>query len=611
MQVQKTTVESLFTHERRYVIPLFQRPYVWTQKGQWEPLWDDIRELAERELNTIKTDSSGEETAHPHFMGAIVLQQRAAYGDHLPVLDVIDGQQRLTTLQIFLVVLRDVAKAHGDTATAKWATSRTENNNALVDPDMEVHKLWPTQRDKGQFLDVVSAGSPVALEKKHPKKINKRKVERPVMVEAYSFFHDRVDAWVTEPGDDANARSRALRLTIQRRMEIVQIDLDANENPQEIFETLNARGVPLLASDLLRNFVFERAEDPLVLHKKYWARFDEPDDPARPEAPRFWEVEEQQGRLSRARLDLFVQHYLTMKLQQEVRINDLFREYKKWITKQKPFETVEAELQDFVRYADHFHALLRPDTSSALGIFAARLRALDINSVYPLVIGLLGEPNLPEVERDGILADIESFLVRRTVCGRPTKSYTQKFLLLLKDFRSKAVFARTAFRDLLSRETGDVFDWPTDKDFEDKWNTVDAYTVLKPERVEMLLRAIEVKSRSPMSEPFDQEVKYTVEHVMPQDWDPHWPLPPNVPDAVAREAREEMLHDFGNLMLLTGPANSSASNLSAAVKFQKIQELSHLELTNWFVGRTTWTEDDIRERGRALFKTAIAIWPRP
>ncbi|SEU33217.1 DUF262 domain-containing protein [Stigmatella erecta] len=612
MQVQKTTIESLFTHERRYVIPLFQRSYVWTEENQWSPLWDDLREFAERELEIIKSGKSPEQQWRPHFLGAIVLQPRAVSGDHLPELDVIDGQQRLTTLQLFLVVLHDIAKAHGDTATAKWASSRTENGNALVNIDVEKYKVWPTQRDQAQFIELFTAGSRGALETKYPAKIGRRKAERPVMVEAYLFFYRAIEDWFAAQGGDAVTCGKALRLTLQRRMELVQIDLEANENPQEIFETLNARGVPLLASDLLRNFIFLRTKNPSQLHQKYWARFDEPDNAAAPEGLRFWEVEERQGRLSRARLDLFVQHYLAMMLGRDVRIGELFREYKNWIEQQKPFAAIEDELQNFVRYADHFRALLRPDINTALGVFAARLRALDISTVYPLVLALLGEPKLSADERQGIFTDIESFLIRRMVCGRPTKSYTRKFLDLLRDFRNAGALTRGDFRKLLAAGSADVFDWPSDKEFESAWDTVNAYKSLKPERVEMVLRAIELSSRSSKSEPIVlKEGALTIEHVMPQQWEQHWPLPANTDDVAAREAREEAMNAFGNLTLLTQALNSSVSNGPAAQKLPAIVTHSNLELSKWFISRTTWTEDDIRERTRSLFKKAVLLWPRP
>ncbi len=614
MQVQKTTIESLFTHERRYLVPLFQRPYVWSQENQWEPLWDDVRDLAERELEAIRSPDAADEVVRPHFMGAIVLQPRAAFGDHLPVLDVIDGQQRLTTLQLFLAVLRDVATAAEDSATAKWCRSRTENGNALVDEEVEVYKVWPTQRDQAQFIDVCGAGSRKALEDKYPAKSGRRKLARPVMVEAYLFFHEALETWIAEHGTPAEC-CKALRLALQRRLELVQIDLDTGENPQEIFETLNARGVPLLASDLLRNFIFRRAKDAKQseeLHEKYWARFEVPEDPTKPEGQRFWEVEVRQGRLSRARLDLFVQHYLAMKLERDIRIGELFREYKTWIDQKKPFKNVEDELREFVRYADHFADLVRGEATTPIGTFAARLAALDIHSAYPLVIGLLGEAALPREERVGILADLESFLVRRMICGRPTKSYTRKFLDLLRDFRAGGQLTRSAFQALLLNSgSDDVFDWPTDEQFATAWNTVDAYRVLKPIRVEMVLRAIEEASRHAMAEPVLFKNRLTVEHVMPRAWETHWPLPAGLDETAARDAREELIHDFGNLTLLTQELNSTVSNGPAEQKLAAIREHSNLQLSKWFHKHTTWTEEYIRQRGRALFDKALAVWSRP
>jgi hypothetical protein len=135
--------------------------------------------------------------------------------------------------------------------------------------------------------------------------------------------------------------------------------------------------------------------------------------------------------------------------------------------------------------------------------------------------------------------------------------------------------------------------------------------MLKPSRVEMVLRRIEQASRSAKSEPMLLPGRLSVEHVMPQSWEKHWPLPEGVDETTAREAREDVVHDFGNLTLLTQELNSTVSNGPAAAKITAMHEHSNLQLAKWFHGRTTWTEDDIRERGRALFKTALKVWPRP
>ncbi len=450
MEVFKKTISTVFTGERRYVIPLFQRPYVWSRERQWEPLWEDITAKAESELARSETDAE----PPPHFLGALVIQQRRSWGDELLAHDVIDGQQRLTTFQILLTALHDYADLAGDKTVAVWAAGLIRNSNPIADPDVEQFKLWPTTRDVEQYQLVSTAGSKAKLSALHPVIYKRRRLQpRPRMVEAYAYFYDALEGWLAEAGpDEGSQRLKALRRVLDRRMHLVSIELEASEDPQAIFETLNARGVPLLASDLLRNYIFQRAGKPAdaaKLHDKYWTRFELPDSDAMPEGPRFWEVEERQGRLNRARLDLFVQHYLAMKTGHDVLSGHLFPEYKQWIEKKSPFHGVEDELATLARFAAHFYDLLRPQRTTPVGRFASRLRALDTSTAYPLVLGLLGNEKLATAERGGVFIDIESFLVRRLVCRRPTKNYNRLFLQLLRDFETGGDYSRAAFQRLL------------------------------------------------------------------------------------------------------------------------------------------------------------------
>lgn len=608
MEVFKKTVSAVFGGERRYLIPLFQRPYVWTRENQWEPLWEDIQEKADAEAHTPSVD------APPHFLGAIVIQQRQSWGDELLAHDVIDGQQRLTTLQLLLAAFRDLALQIDDRQLVASLDSWTKNSNPIADPDVEQFKLYPTGRDIEQFRLVTTARSRPGVEAVHPPVVKRRRLQpRPRMVEAYLYFHEAIEGWLKAEGPEQVApRARILRRALDRRMQFVSIELERLEDPQAIFETLNARGVPLLASDLLRNFVFQRAgkqEEAERLHAKHWARFEAPDDPNVPDGDRFWEVEERQGRLSRARLDLFVQHYLSMKRESDVGAGRLFPEYKSWI-ESSPFETLEAELVDFTRYADVFAKLVRPPADAAFSTFATRLRALDNSTVYPLVLGLLGDTSLPDTERARIFTDLESFLVRRLICGRPTKNYNRSFLQLLRDFRA-GPRTHEAFRALLAAGTGETVDWPGDAAFEQAWTTIDAYRDLKPARVEMLLRAVEGALQTGDTERVTIHGKLTVEHVLPQEWKEHWPLPAELDEEAAIEARDMVLHDFGNLTLLTQPLNSKVSNGPASEKLPKIAMQSALRLNTYFQGRSSWGEGEIGERGAVLFATAKKVWPGP
>lgn len=612
MQVFTKTISNVFGQEKRYVIPLFQRPYVWTEENQWAPLWEDIVEKAAQSLTPQPADSP------PHFLGAIVIQQRKSWGDELLAHDVIDGQQRLTTFQIFLAAFRDIATEHGEKQTASWLSTLTRNANAIAEPDVEQFKVWPTSRDEAQFRLVSSAGSRAAVEKVHPAVYKRKRLQpRPRLIEAYLFFNRVLDQWLKEGGEAGVAnRCKALRRVLDRQIQLVSIELEGQEDPQAIFETLNARGVPLLASDLLRNFIFQRAGGPAEadrLHAAYWTRFEVPNHAAVPDGLRFWEVEERQGRLSRARLDLFVQHYLTMKQKKDIPSSRLYPEYKAWIEKQPSprFDSLEAELKDLTSYAEHFYKLLRPERSTPLGRFAAHLKVLDTSTVYPLVLGLLGNTGLPTAELNGILQDLESFLVRRLVCGSTTKNYNHLFLQILNKFESNKIFTRAEFRGILAAGKGETVDWPDDATFEKEWLTLDAYDKLRPAQVEMILRAIEAALHGPKSEDITIAGTLTIEHVMPQSWKAHWPLPAASDVDKAAEARDDLIHDFGNLTLITQPLNSSVSNGPAASKLPEIARHGLLLLNAYFQNRTEWTEADILKRGAMLFQTAKKVWPGP
>jgi hypothetical protein len=393
MQAYKRTIFALFDGKRRYVIPLFQRQYVWGRERQWQPLWDDLRRQSDEALAERPVTS-------PHFLGAIVLAQAQTFGDQVPAHDVIDGQQRLTTFQIFLAALRDVTGELGVEEISSELHAYTTNTGMMERRDEERFKVWPTHADVPQFRDVLALGSRAKVEEKHPPRYRRKKLlVRPTMVEAYLFFHSCMREYVTSGPEDPGRRARAMYGALRDRLQLVSIELEHTDDPQVIFETLNARGEPLLPSDLLRNFIFLRAgrggEQSDELYRKYWQRFDsEPNDPEQPEGDRFWKVEERQGRLRRPRLDLFLAHFLAMKKRTEVNAGRLFAEYREWAdprthSSPKPYATVEAELGDLTKYADVFRRFLLPDPRTRAGLLALRLRDIDTTTVYPLLLAIL------------------------------------------------------------------------------------------------------------------------------------------------------------------------------------------------------------------------------
>ncbi len=188
MDAHAVPLLAIFEKKMRLEVPLFQRQYVWSRDQQWEPLWEDITRKFVEHLN-------GRKDAPIHFLGAMVLDQKLTPSTHVERRQVIDGQQRLTTLQIFISAFRDFCREQGCDELGKECDGFTLNRGMMAEPDIDRFKVWPTQLDRGQFSDVILSGSRAELEKRHPltkAKYARKADPRPRMIEAYIFFHDHL-----------------------------------------------------------------------------------------------------------------------------------------------------------------------------------------------------------------------------------------------------------------------------------------------------------------------------------------------------------------------------------------------------------------------------------
>jgi hypothetical protein len=188
-------------------------------------------------------------------------------------------------------------------------------------------------------------------------------------------------------------RAYALFEALKRHIQLVVIELEEDDDPQIIFETLNARGAPLLPSDLIRNFVFQRAtrqgENPEHLYNTLWAEYDErPAEAGAGTNERFWKQMDRQGRVKRTRLDLFMHHYVQYRSAQEHSIGHLFQAFRSW-WQSATQRTVSDELKELRRHSDVFAKVLVPDDDGRTALFAKRLQTLDTSTVYPVLLLLL------------------------------------------------------------------------------------------------------------------------------------------------------------------------------------------------------------------------------
>jgi hypothetical protein len=597
MKADTFNLEQIFGLTTRYVVPLYQRPYVWEKEAQWDPLWQDVRTVAER-----LTDATTENDEAPHFMGAIVLAQTWSPIDKTGRL-VIDGQQRLTTLQLLMAAVRDIANEVGEQTASKRMSSLLLIEEYLVDNPEHRYKLVPTNSDRAAFRHAISgdgqqpASEPQASER---------------TMEAYRYFVGTVREWAFDEGDreSPETKLKALASAIRQLIKVVVIDLEPRDNAQAIFETLNARGQPLLAADLIKNFVFQQAEagqhDVGRLYDEYWKPFD----------MKVWRDDVGQGRAKRPRIDVFLTHWLTMKSENEVSWQDLFDDFRAWTAATNP--AVEPLLADLTRNARIFDGFDAYPAGSPEQLFFYRLGVLETATAYPVVLWLFGPNGIADPEdRRRALRVIESWLIRRLLRRLTTKNYNQVFLALLKHLAADGQPSATKVSEFLASRSGDSQEWPRDDALLESLRTQPYYTALPRSRLRMILEAIEAEMRGALVGPFTAWGALSIEHVMPQEWRPHWRLPPDGDHVSAAIERDAAKHRMGNLSLVTHPLNASLSNAAwlgppgQPSKREALREFNVLMLNKALVERTDWDEAAIAERGEMLAQRVLRIWPGP
>jgi hypothetical protein len=309
VDVNKLILSRLFDSTERLEAPLFQRPYVWERKQNWEPLWEAIELHADQRL-------AGNQ-ARPHFLGTIVLDQLRTPPGRVHARQIVDGQQRLTTLQLALAAARDICRENGMASHEQAFRKLTDNSMPLSTCQEDVFKVWPTNADRGDFEAVMTAGSEEVV-RRLP---HANPDDQWLIPDAYLYFHEIFTEWLRDPRqDNFAARLDSLYYTFLEGLQVVVINLEEKDDAQEIFETLNALGTPLLPADLVKNFLFRKAleqgHDTDALYERYWRPFDT--------ERAFWREKTRQGRLKRPRIDLYLYHYVTYMLGEVVLDTQLF-----------------------------------------------------------------------------------------------------------------------------------------------------------------------------------------------------------------------------------------------------------------------------------------------
>lgn len=620
MQADTKTIHGILAGDHRYVVPPYQRPYVWERDRQWVPLWDDVvatvNRLAEARRDAElkgKTAAQADGTVSPHFLGAIVVEQLPTNAGEVDRHAVVDGQQRLTTLQLMLRGVLDAIPGPENAATRKPRAQLRKlirNDEDVVGESDSLYKLWPRRSERPDFVAAMA-------EKDAPDASASR------FAAARAFFASETSAWLADPdsardpytGDETVGRVLLLTGTIQSLLKLVTINLDGVDDAQVIFEVLNARNTPLTAADLVKNLLFMRAEqeDPGTvedLYDKYWKPFD--DDS-------WWSETVGTGHAARPRMDRFLGDFLIAQTGQLVNLGHLYGNARRWIVDSN--RKVEDVLNDLRHYASAYRQVQLRDTQ---GLDPREIRALEnirvlrVVAADPLLLWALTRTSdiLPVDQRVALVSSIESYLVRRMATKYQTRAYSQVFAEVLRDAQRADDIATRVEQSLLAAPHGYV--WPTDDDIEEVFTTSRAYGPggMNQARLRLLLGAVDRRLHDEDSKSEDVEIEYgnlTIEHVMPQKWRSNWPVEADSDEAAhgLGVKRDQAVQRIGNLTLLTTGLNPSVSNSAWVTKRVKIPQHSVLKLNADIVRQDKWDETTIEARGRWLAACVADIWAKP
>lgn len=430
-----------------------------------------------------------------------------------------------------------------------------------------------------------------------------------LIAKAAKFFTEQVLAWAgtTDPSERLSQLARTLR----KHVELVVIDLQVGDNAQVIFESLNYGGRELTAIDLTKNHVFFQAGrldlDLHELHATRWQPFD----------GNWWREKVVQGRLTRARAELFLMHWLKLERLEEIKAHRLFVDF-------RDLQDLKADLagtvdrlardRDLYRACDENPAALPADT----GGFFRRLELLNQSTPRPVALQLLrAVPERLSPDRAArALHALDSYLWRRALTRGSTAAYNRIMLDVLRAVDKDIEHADDAVIATLAGQDGPTVGWPRDGAFRDDLSVRVLYGQGRVARPSVItaLRLVENIWREPRGEsPIGANATLQLEHMLPQEWRTHWPVVTDPPETFAEREhnRQAHVHRLGNLSLVSASMNASLSNRPWTEKRDTLRQHSSALVTTRYLTRDSWDEAAIRARGEQLLDTLVEIWPGP
>lgn len=551
MQAINNPLVKLIDGTKQFIIPAFQRDYSWTAE-QCQQFWDDI-------MRAGTSDSD-------HFIGSVVYiagNVAAVFSSWL----VVDGQQRLTTLTLLLIALRDHIQ---DTEwTGQEPTAAKIDAYFLINEHESGgsrYKVALRRHDDATLRALIDGKDPLKLENRSE-----------LVVEAYRNFREYLNA----PEADPELVYRGIG-----HLKIVDVTLHRQiDDPQRVFESLNSTGVDLTQSDLIRNYLLMGLpeSEQTQMYDDYWSEFETLFRKAGNSQDNFLRdyIALRQGTTTQARSD---------------RIYAEFRDFRQ----QSNTESLPGLLEDIVRFARYFLFFVKPDRVSSKPLATAMRQVRSLGSAHAMLVmrlyNLYDEKSLTHDDFIRALDLISSYLVRRSVLGLQTRGYWAIFARM-----AHSITGDDPLRSLQVAMARQSYRFPADEDFVSALQESDLYKLRNCWLILSQLENAGQSEPSPVSE-------YSIEHIMPQSIDDvsKWK---HMLGQDWEEVHKTWLHRLGNLTLTA--YNSTYSNRPFEEKKTILGgfEQSAVRLNEYVRQQTKWTACEMEERASILAHRANNIWP--
>lgn len=555
MDAQKGNIYQIFNGDKQFIIPVYQRYYSW-DKEQCERLWNDI-------VNMQIQNKAG------HFVGSIVNIAEKAMPTGVQKYMIIDGQQRMTTLTLMLIALRNYSIAHPDDISINFR--RIDNvllKNEYESGD-ERYKLLLTETDRNTLINLIER-KPLTDEDENSR-----------LLRNYQYFEDKINSLVLKPSEVYESIGK---------LQIVNITLDrAMDDPQAIFESLNSTGKELSESDLIRNHILMGLpnDEQTYIYEHYWRPME-----------LLFEFDKQESVMDR-----FFRDYITMKLTKIPKINKVYDEFKLYHNNCE-FSTVEDFCKDLYTYAKYYTDIVFCKSGvSDFDVLYKDINALRMEVALPFLLRIHNDYYTGIISKAEFIEIIKlciSYVFRRSICNIPTNSLNKTFATLKNEINNDD-YLNSIKAFFILRDDYKVF--PSNEMFANAFISRDIYNMRTRNYILSHIENFDNKA------PIIIE-NFTIEHIMPQniklsaDWQ-------NALGAEWQNIQKKYLHTIGNLTLTAYNSEMSDKDFEDKLEMEGGFKESALRLNSYVVKQTKWNEGTIIERADILAEKALKIWEYP